>query len=96
MGNDITKSNTSKYILNETNFREIERRVLELSKVEKSKIKRYDIKIGEYQTKPIYKRTLIIDQHNESYTHFSQSTKPILVFLHGFTGSGVLYYNIHR
>ena len=48
MGNNLLSESTSKYILNDRNLDKLEQRVLELSEVKMSRIKRLNVPVGEY------------------------------------------------
>lgn len=47
------------------------------------------VKVGEYKNKRVDMYTLIIDPAG-------LKTKPLLVYLHGYAASAVLYYHIYK
>lgn len=55
----------------------------------KEKLKTIRVKVGEYNNERIDMYTLIIDPDG-------LKTKPLLVFIHGYAASAVLYYNMYK
>lgn len=63
--------------------------MLDLTGLPKDKLKTLRVKVGEHAGKRIDMFTLIIDPDG-------LKTKPLLVFLHGYAASAVLYYNMYK
>lgn len=63
--------------------------VLSFTGLPKEKLKTMWVKVGEYQRERVDMFTLIIDPDG-------LKTKPLLVFMHGYAASAVLYYNIYK
>ena len=63
--------------------------MLELTGLPKEKLKTMRVKVGEYKNKRVDMYTLIVDPEG-------LKTKPLLVFLHGYAASAVLYYNMYK
>ena len=66
--------------------------MLELSGLPKEKLKTIRVKVGEFKNERIDMFTLIIDPDGLK----PEVGKPIMVFLHGYAASAVLYYHIYK
>ena len=93
MGNLLEKS-TSKYLINENNLDYLEGQLLEFSGLKKEQFKIKNIQIGEYKKQPFYIRTLMCG--HKIGENLNSNYKPILVLVHGYAGSGALFYKIMK
>jgi hypothetical protein len=81
----LTTKSTSKYLLSDSNLYRQEREVLEFAGIPMNFIQSLNVRVDNYDGKPVYIRTQLIDVR-------SSSEKPVLVFVHGYAASGSLYY----
>ena len=99
MGNkqlaQVTKKSTSKFIVSDSNFRKLETNLMQQSGVPSEQILLKNIKVGEWlnngQKEDIFMRTLICGHETKN---LNKEKKPILLFIHGFAGSGLMFFKI--
>ena len=84
-----TNSVTNRLHISDQNLYSLYTQVLDLTGLPKEKLRTMRVKVGEHAGKRIDMYTLIIDPEN-------LKTKPLLVFLHGYAASAVLYYNMYK
>lgn len=85
----LTTKSTSKYLLSDSNLYRREREVLEFAGIPMNFIQSLNVRVDDYDGKPVYIRTQLIDLGHSS-------DKPVLVFVHGYAASGSLYYQIFK
>lgn len=73
------------YNLTDENMNNSEQRVLEYTGLSAEFIKKSNIQVGTFAGKPVFLNTVICDTGGD---------KPILVLVHGYGGSGSLFYKI--
>ena len=89
LATNLTKKSTSLFILNERNLSLLQKRVILFSGIPQEDIKMVYLKVGESEGQRIDMCTTILGmKHIDS--------KPILVFLHGYAASAVLYYKMYK
>ena len=74
----------AKYELNDENLTASELKVLSFG-LPLNEIEQRNVKVGEFKGEPVFVHTVLCGIDN---------TKPVLVLVHGYGGSGALFYNI--
>ena len=93
MGNNLFAPVKSKYIHNTNNLNKLESQLLTYSGLPRKWFRKEDVPSGKYQGQIIYQRTILVAEcYFDSSKQFGQ--KEILVLLHGYGGSGALFFPI--
>ena len=84
----LTRQSTSKFILNDKNFYRLEKNLVSFSGMPTEFIKIINVKVGTFQNETVYIKTIAVGSFHQR--------NPILVFVHGFAGSGALFYKVFK
>lgn len=86
MGNSKCKEMKLMYALTDENLARTERDVLKYSGLPDEQIVQRNVKVGEYKGEDVTLRTVLI----------GTSDKPVLVLIHGYGGSGALFFKVMK
>ena len=89
MGNAMDES-TSKYILDEKTLQYLEMQMLLCSGLPRDQIQQKDVKVGHFEGQDVTIRTIILGDPS------AFSSKQTLVLVHGYAGSGALFYKMFK